>query len=175
MALTAAVGFCLAALPTSSYSRFPERRIPGGQGPLSCRVSPRWAEPVPLLWSAAGVGGLTPPSPCTDLNVSATAALLTVCFWPKSPALSGSCQRKQFPKWVVKCRVLYAHVSCIYTCIFSLAPHCERVNWTRGWKAVWGEHRSGHREASCLAGAQAVERQAVPTSCFKVSARRTGR
>lgn len=110
VALTAAVGFCLAALPTSSYSRFPEHRIPGGQGPLSCRLSPRWAEPVPLLWSAAGVGGLTPPSPCTDLNVSTMAALLTVCFWPKSPALSGSCQRKQFPKWVVKCRVLYAHV-----------------------------------------------------------------
>lgn len=64
---------------------------------------------------------------------------------------------------------------CIYTCIFSLAPHCERVNWTRGRKAVWGEHRSGHREASCLAGAQVVECQAVPTSCFKVSARRTGR
>ena len=178
---TAAVGFCLADLHTSSHSRFPEHRIPGGQGLLSCRPSPCWAEPVPLLCGQPpGHGALTPPSPCTELNVSSMAGLLTVCFWPKSPPLSGSCQRKQFPKW----RVLYVHVcimyicAClwyIYVCMFSLAPHCERVNWTRGRKAVWGEHRSEHREASCLVGTQVMERQAMPTSCFKVSTRRTGR
>ena len=66
-------------------------------------------------------------------------------------------------------------MSLVYiTCVFTLAPHCEWVTWTRGRKAVWGEHRSGHRETSRLSGAQAMERQAVPTSCFKVSARRAG-
>ena len=106
---------------------FPEHRISGGQGPLSCRPSPRWAEPVPLLCGQPpGHGALTPPSPCTELNVSAIAGLLTVCFWPKSPPLSGSCQRKQSPSGecctCMSALCIYVHVSSIYVCESSHWP-----------------------------------------------------
>lgn len=96
MALTAAVGFlsgCPAHFLLLSFSR---AQIPGGQGPLSCRLSPRWAEPVPLLCQSQM--GTHASIPCTDWNVSATAALLTVCFWPKSSAPQWKLSKETIPK-----------------------------------------------------------------------------